>query len=69
MVAYPRTDEYGGHWLSKKTAVFPSKRIEKGEVVPNGWYFAMKDGEFVFDGPALRRFLTPEKALKFLKGA
>jgi len=60
-------DEFGNYLVSEGTVVYPSKRLEKGEVVPNGWYFVMRDWVFVFDGPGLRRFLTPEKALKFLK--
>jgi hypothetical protein len=70
----PRPNEFGDYWLGDKfhdPAIFPSSRLverrdsDQKDVVKNGTFIATLGDVrgFVFDGPDLRRFKSPQEAL------
>ena len=71
--ALPEPDEFGNYWLGSRqrdAAIFPFRQLEAtGAVKPAGGFYLLLDAErgFVFDGPRLRRFDTPQAALACLR--
>lgn len=67
----PASDRYGNFWLGHKMipadpAIFPSKELCKDGVRQTGTWLAFlgSDGGFVYEGPNLKRFASPEEALR-----
>lgn len=61
-------DEFGTVHVSKTQIVYPSKRLERGQVKRTGTYIVMVDtGTFLWDGPRLKRFLSLDAALAALR--
>lgn len=66
----PEPDQFGNYWLTDRKrnpcwAIFRSKTIEKGQVVPQGWWILLAGEQgVVYDHGWMRRFLSPGAALR-----
>ena len=64
----PKPNEFGDYYLSRSTAIYPSKRCTNGTTVEHtGTYFVYLRGDVVFEGPDLKRFATPAAALTYIE--
>ena len=71
----PPPDEFGNYWTGDHQhdpAIFPSKRLRRGEVltVSSTWYVTMgKARGMLMDGLRVRTFPSAEEALRALNEA
>lgn len=72
MLKLPRPDPFGNFWWNKedkdhRSAIFPSKGLNrKGEILPNGTFFILVNGEILMDRTSLLRFHRLQDALEKL---
>lgn len=66
----PKPDNYGNYWINldhkEGPAIFPSKKLKNGEIIPNGDFFVLKNVEEGFirqKNGMLALYSSPELAM------